>query len=459
MGDVHACMFGRQEILVYCFHVAGRFLAVGNIMQHLAIWEVRAVTFGVELRQHRAARGWSLRRCAQVMYLSPGYLSKLENDKAAPTVTVAKAADAAFQTGKHFQGYVLDPSEVQCDEELKLTLFPHETSDGRVVFVPTSRRNFLHGLGAATVTALTSSLIVSELENKVDVKPISFFQAAHRTLIDNDNIFGPLEVIPQAQKQIAAIGRVHRMTKGRDRAELIHLQARFGEFCGWLCQDLGDHSVAQYWTDRALDWSYIAGDPELTTFILARKSQLAGDMRDSAMAIGIGEAAAATAPSPRLAAIANVFAAHGHALSGDRVSAEHLYESSRELIAPRPGKDVTWGAWLDESYIGVHRARSLTELGIFKVAAEAFTAAIDGLPSGFHRDRGVYLARAARAHAGAGEVDAAADMGLQSLNIAVETRSGRIATELASLARDLKPINTASVTRLQEAMRDTVILT
>jgi hypothetical protein len=49
-------------------------------------------------------------------------------------------------------------------------------------------------------------------------------------------------------------------------------------------------------------------------------------------------------------------------------------------------------------------------------------------------------------------------MGIQSLGIAVETRSGRIATELASLARDLKPINTASVMRLQDAMRETVIL-
>jgi len=66
------------------------------------------VTFGEELRQHRAARGWSLRRCAGLMYLSPGYLSKLENDKSAPTTAAAKAADAAFQTGTRFQGYVID---------------------------------------------------------------------------------------------------------------------------------------------------------------------------------------------------------------------------------------------------------------------------------------------------------------------------------------------------------------
>jgi len=66
------------------------------------------VTFGDELRQHRAERGWSLRRCARLMYLSPGYLSKLENDKSAPTATAAKAADEAFQTGTRFQGYVND---------------------------------------------------------------------------------------------------------------------------------------------------------------------------------------------------------------------------------------------------------------------------------------------------------------------------------------------------------------
>jgi hypothetical protein len=57
------------------------------------------------------------------------------------------------------------------------------------------------------------------------------------------------------------------------------------------------------------------------------------------------------------------------------------------------------------------------------------------------RDRGVYLARAARAYGGAREYDHAATLGIQSLSIAVETRSGRTTTELRRLANDLRPAN------------------
>jgi hypothetical protein len=62
-----------------------------------------------------------------------------------------------------------------------------------------------------------------------------------------------------------------------------------------------------------------------------------------------------------------------------------------------------------------------------------FRRAIDDLPQGFHRDRGVYLAREALAHAGAGDVEQAAQVGKAALSVAIETESGRLINELARL--------------------------
>lgn len=61
------------------------------------------MSFGEELRRHRQERGLSLRSCAARMYLSSGYLSKIENGTKPPTSVVADAADQVFQTAGRFR--------------------------------------------------------------------------------------------------------------------------------------------------------------------------------------------------------------------------------------------------------------------------------------------------------------------------------------------------------------------
>ena len=72
-------------------------------------------------------------------------------------------------------------------------------------------------------------------------------------------------------------------------------------------------------------------------------------------------------------------------------------------------------------------------LGKHEHAAAVFQQAIRDLPPAYRRDRGVYLAREALAHAGAHDPEQAAAAGLQALAIAEETGSGRIIYELATL--------------------------
>lgn len=316
------------------------------------------------------------------------------------------------------------------------------------------RRAFI---GSAVVASVGAALDAGLGLRVADTKPVSYFHAALHTLIDNDNIFGPADVIPRAEQHIAEIGGTWAAAQGRDRAELIQLRARFAELAAWLYEDVGNHTAAQHWADRALDWSYIAGDPELTVIVLTRKSQLACDMRDPDTATGLGQAAAKAAPHVKFAAAASTYAAHGHALAGDRTAAERCYNTAHDLVS-RADDGCAWGDWMDDSYIEVHRALSLNELGEHRCAADVFDQAIAALPGGFHRDRGVYLARAARAYAGAREFDHAATLGMRSLSIAAETRSGRTATELWRLGAELGPVGRSGpVHQFRDRLRKTVM--
>ncbi|WP_204059616.1 hypothetical protein [Microbispora corallina] len=90
------------------------------------------------------------------------------------------------------------------------------------------------------------------------------------------------------------------------------------------------------------------------------------------------------------------------------------------------------------SYIEVHRARGLAALGDHEAAATGFRTAITALPPGYHRDRGVYLARESTAYAGASEPEQAATVGAEALSIAAATGSARIMTELTRLDTQLE---------------------
>ncbi len=219
------------------------------------------------------------------------------------------------------------------------------------------------------------------------------------------------------------------------------MQAQYAEFAGWLYQDLGDFGGAGNWLDRALELSHAVGDDDMTTYILARKSQLAGDARDAAGAVDMADPAAHMArPRSRLAAVTPTYAAYGHALFGE--SAETLRvldDADTHLDRVDDDLDAQWASWLNKQYIAVQRARCLEILGDHGQAAEVFQQAIEGIPPAYRRDRGVYLARESLAHAHAGDPALAATVGMRALEIAAETGSGRIVAELAVLDADLAP--------------------
>ena len=341
--------------------------------------------------------------------------------------------------------------------------------DGRITFVTMPRRKLLRSVtavaGATLLPAPGTSSNVSPTGPgpaglvAPDVHPVENFRSLRRSLVECDNFLGPRDVVADAQEHIRQIQQLRQEASGRDRQELMQVQAEYAEFCSWLYQDSGDFRAAQYWADRAIEWSTVAGAHDLTIYTMARKAQLAGDMRDSLDTVDLAEAAQRIAPPrSRLSAMGAVYGAHGHALRGDERASQNAYDQALEVVAGPSIDETSRGRWLDASYVEAQRARSLSALGNHQDAVSGFERAIRALPTSYRRDRGVYLARAAVAQLHADGPEAAAASGSAALAIATATGSARIFTERALLDTKLQRwTSVAEVSEFREAL-DNVVL-
>lgn len=431
--------------------------------------------WGAELRAWRDQRGLSLARLAGLVRYDASYLARLERAERFPPEEVARACDRELRTGgellrlwqmadaeRQHTGvhvassalHVASPaSEVEPDtpvaaaSDTEELILPCRTADGKVIWVSVPRRTFLvDGLGLAAGTAIgIPSRQAQGLRPRVKpdavadaVQPIDHLRHLRAVLVESDNLLGPRSVIQAVGDHLRVIGQLRADSRRADRRALLQVQAEYAEFAGWLHQDIGDFAGARSWLDRALELAHAGGDAEFPAFVLARKSQLAGDMHDPVTALDLAEAAVmASEPHPKLAGAALTYAAHGHALDGMHKESMQALDRAGDYAVSSVDSPTSLAAWLDASYIEVQRARCLSVLGQHGAAAAIFEQAIEDLGPQYRRDRGVYLARAGQAHAGNEEPERAAAAGLQALTIAHQTGSGRIITELATLNTDL----------------------
>jgi tetratricopeptide (TPR) repeat protein/transcriptional regulator with XRE-family HTH domain len=440
-------------------------------------------TWGSELRALRDAQGLSLRQLALHATYDASYLGRLERGDQHPSEKVARTLDAALGAGgelirlwliadKARQGKaqnaanpssdeanthpqqaghgsdldVLPGDHALSEEDSSGVTMPCRASDGRIIWVTVPRRTFLLGGVAAAAGSMVArpgsyarAFRAAPL-GAGDPNPIEHLRTMRLVLIDSDNLFGPQAIIPTVHQQVRIIQQLRAGQSGADRKALLHLQAEFSEFASWLHQDAGDWSQAQHWLDRALDWSHAVDDREMAAYVMARKSQLAGDMRDHETAIDLADAAIAMAlPGSRLQAAAHTYKAHGLALAHEPKGAALALDAAHAIAADRADQESPWAVWLDEAYVDVQRGRCLTLTGSHQQAADVFVTALRNLPPSYRRDRGVYLAREAQAHAGTRDPEHAAAAAMLALDIAEETSSGRIVSELAALDAQLDP--------------------
>ncbi|MEU5836383.1 helix-turn-helix transcriptional regulator [Streptomyces diacarni] len=434
--------------------------------------------WGYELRELRMSRGLSLRELAKRARIDHSHLGRFERaERKADRAQAALLDDALGASGMLFRlwerienqrGHVANPAVHVANSSIGLALaasdqaasddegisVPCRLRDGSVVWVALNRRALLRtgvGLGAAAAVgagspAAADSSSVPNLARKARAAsaygstPVEHLRRTRRWLIDGDNLLGPRHALQATRDYIEVIQELRQEATGSDRRDLMELQTQYGEFLSWLHQDLGNVEAASYWLDRAMQWSHTVGDTDLTTYVMARKAQLAGDTHDLVDVVDLAEAAQRMArPRSRLAAVARTYEAYGHALRGDADDSDRAIDGVRNAL-DRVGSDPTpWGVWLNASYVEVHCAHGLETLGKHDQAADAFADALRLMPDGYHRDRGVYMARQAVSLAGAGDPEQAATVGMHALTVAADTGSGRITNELARLDKALIP--------------------
>jgi tetratricopeptide (TPR) repeat protein len=244
-------------------------------------------------------------------------------------------------------------------------------------------------------------------------------------------------VLPAIERYLALVDGLLRSAAGSARPGLLGIGARYAEFASWMNQDRGDLASASFWADVALEWCIEASDTVMVSYVLMRKSSQAEILRDAGRTIGLARAAQQPADLPvRVRAVAAQQEAHGHALAGDELACHRKLDEAGELSGLDQPSDLP-GRYCIPTYVEMQRASCCIELGRPDMAVPLFERELDHLPPVHRRDRGVYLARLARAHAATGDPDAAVARARQALDLAVTTGSARITTELRQLEHRL----------------------
>jgi hypothetical protein len=231
----------------------------------------------------------------------------------------------------------------------------------------------------------------------------------------------------------------------------LALLAQYCQFGGWLAMDLGDHARAQRNFLLGLRLAQFVDDTDLTSVItscLAVQSLGRGAPAD---ANHLAHEATHGRQTPATAAILWMRRGRMGAAVGDVADAGESFQRARgflDEVDDEPGPP--WAYWLTPEILSAEEGRSLVDLDQPR-AAQARLARVLTRKTVTGRDRVLYGAALAQAHAAAGDLDQACDELHQSALRLPTTSSQRCRDLVQGVAADL------SSRRLPARYRDLVV--
>ena len=194
-------------------------------------------------------------------------------------------------------------------------------------------------------------------------------------------------------------------------------------------------------TDRARDLAIELRDPLLAVYLLMRKSNIATDSGDPALALADTALSQTEHLSPTVRAIvlrqkALALAGLGQGMACDEVATEALETVAAGRVWP---DESSRAPYCTTSYVAMEAAACWLQLGQPDQALTMFALGPPAWPDGLRRDHGLHLAHRATAHAGVGDVDAACDLAEQSLRTVRQRGSARTIRELRRPTHQLSP--------------------
>lgn len=255
-----------------------------------------------------------------------------------------------------------------------------------------------------------------------------------RVLNDADNYGRPVALKPTVRELCEFTDRLRQAASGEFRRQLLSVGAVYAEFYGWLYERTQDVRDATYWTTHALQQGQAADDPDATAYAYVRMSELAALDGDDDRVIGLLRVAGQTSGvSPAVRAITLRQEASALARARDESCMDKLDEAqvvigSRE---PHNADEYEIGYCFTDHHIDVQRAACLIGLGRMDEAIAHY----EGFRWGniCHWERGVHTAKLALAHAVVGDLEHAAAIATEALELARTTGSAAITEELGRL--------------------------
>ncbi|WP_157574614.1 hypothetical protein [Nocardia jejuensis] len=270
-----------------------------------------------------------------------------------------------------------------------------------------------------------------------------------------DALSGPRYVVGTLQGELQLVQDLCGKARGAIRPALLEVGARFCEFAGWLYQDSGDLRCALYWTNRAMDYAEELYDPNLRSYILQRRSNIATESGYAAQGLGLANAALRGwhEIAPELRAVALRQLANAYAMTAEEDECRQALDQAMEQVLSidesGPG---SLALYCTPSYIEMEAAQSWLRLGQPQRAVETYSMALDDWPAAQRRDRGLCTARLASAYFGVGEFDAAARSGVEAANLIRSAPSARALEVLRQLSKQLRPVRTVMSNDFDQAV-------
>jgi hypothetical protein len=308
--------------------------------------------------------------------------------------------------------------------------------NGRQQALRLSRRGLFEAFTGSLMAPLLGG--TEEIRGPVDPAVVDHFAALRAVLVESDNQLGAATILPTVRHQLGLIARFRRNAKGTLHDQLLGTEARWAEFAGWLCDDLGEHAEGGWWLSEATSMALESHDTDFSTYVLARKAQRASRGADQDRVLGLAQAALRVGTAyPRVAAFAALQQAHGHALAGDTREFESAIGKAQTLADGKTTSDGELGSFCTRPYVVAQEAEGWLHLRQPGKAASRFSQALDGWPAPHQRDRGLYLSRAAVAQLANEQHEEAATTALTALRLADTTHSMRIRKEVEAVGRRL----------------------
>lgn len=296
--------------------------------------------------------------------------------------------------------------------------------------------------GTANPDMKLTHVQVSDVVSDAGVAPelVDYFRSQLAGHYTADMYLGPRYLIPTVQTQTELIAHLAGTADAPVRRGLLEIGTAYAALLGWLYQDAGDRSASGKWRDTTLSLAHRSGDSQLVSYALSNMAMLALDNRDGRAVIDYARAALAAGPklSPKVRVMALQHEAQGHAMLGDRATADRLLDDAVSLIG-RIDDEHPWGNSCRRTphYVVVQRATCYGRTGNARDAVDAaalWDEIMDSMPESARRDNAVFRARQSAVLARVPDPERAVWAATEAAEAIKITGSARLRSELKGLA-------------------------